>query len=217
MKINRDCETIYDGVLLQSYSLVFLNVVIFTIFKFLFEKFVIQFFLKLLNGEFCQKTVSDLENKNPEDPNSQIALQIDSTLNSDTSQTNSHRNRNSNQTKQQKNVSDSEVIFYLIQIISALFTMITASCLLEYHGNLWIRYQNFYGLILNSNFMTLLSSTFIIWLTNNKVSENNNNNDQNDQNEILNEDTNKLLRYYYATRVGVVLLFFMGPCFFNNS
>jgi hypothetical protein len=95
--------------------------------------------------------------------------------------------------------------------------MITASCLLEYHGNLWIRYQNFYGLILNSNFMTLLSSTFIIWLTNNKVSENNNNNDQNDQNEILNEDTNKLLRYYYATRVGVILLFFMGPCFFNNS
>jgi hypothetical protein len=132
--INKDCEKIYDGVLLQSYISVVANVIIFNVVKLIVEYLIIT---PILNC--CLPKSSDIEHTGDiENPIGEKSLQVE---------------RNDSDPKSKKKVPKSVIIFLYFQALCALFSLIVA-CVTDYPGNFWLKYEYFYGFLLNSPYFT---------------------------------------------------------------
>jgi hypothetical protein len=149
MKINRDCEKIYDGVLLQSYVLVFMNVVVFNIFSYVAEHWVLPLFINYFSP--------------PEAKPAQAQSSVGGDLEVNTIGVKIEEGDPMESLVESKPViGKAAVMFLYFQGFCALYAVLVA-CLHDYEGqNSWNRYESFYGFLLNSPYMTFVVSSMIL-------------------------------------------------------
>jgi hypothetical protein len=184
MKINKDCNKIYDGVLLQSYTLVVTNVIIFNVVKLIVEKLIIP---PILNYFFPPQTKTIQKELTRDDveinPLGERSLQVE---------------ENSDVNKSNRKVPKSAVIFLYLQGICALFALIVA-CMNHYEGNFWVRYECFYGFLLNSPFFTFFISATIFAYKYDDLEEA--------------KPLGEIFAHFYHFCIYVVAIAFFPPCF----
>jgi hypothetical protein len=147
MKINHNCDAIYGGVYLQSYLLIVVNVIIFTFLKFIAEEYIIPAIL------FC---VFPPPTESSTDVNTtSVGIEQGTT------------DKESILAKVPVALRDPPTLFIYFQACSAFVSFILAcfTTFLHKNGTQWDQYQNFYGLLLNSNVLTFFVSGIIFSIT----------------------------------------------------
>lgn len=146
MEVNRACDQIY-GILLQSYTLVFMNVVLFTILKFVAENFLLPTLLcvlgfkKQIDPNLLKSSLKTIDSES----NSPSAVSIEMNAKSDT---------------EEQGRLDVEIAFMLVQTIFAITSFVISCISVDSSMSRWDQYQHFYGMVLNSSILTLFISSF---------------------------------------------------------
>ena len=215
MKVDHNCDTIYDGVVLQSYVLVFVNVVLLGIFQVIFSEVVMPSLITRVGwlGKYMDKWTSDIrmrEQHKNKNANVDIELSVNPVLNDidiaggqtdnnataaaatfntanleihkDETKTGEIDNLNRNLPGFSEVVDIAKFDFedwlqrrrvnkFLFLLVQAAFGFTSFALALrhsinnDHHKSTFIRYQNFYGLVMNSSMMT----AFIACITYNMV------------------------------------------------
>ena len=143
---------------MQSYFLVFVSVVLFTILKFLVEE-IVRYIISCCCGYSKQTTSlngnlesgAELTNVTVTPMGGNPTVIIDSSKEAPVKSI----------TKQIEATSQS-IVFLLFQALSSLFSIISAFENIDSTQSTWTKYQNFYGLLVNSSVLTFIYSMFAL-------------------------------------------------------
>lgn len=153
---NLSCNTIYNEIILQSYLLVILNVVLFTILKFLAEEIIFPWIFQLCG---CNKkgTTDFTEQQSTTTINPVAAVQnleLESGLSD-----------KSTSLTQKSSISDSKIAFLYFQFCTAVLSIAVACKNVDHSKSTWQQYNDFYGLLLNSSALTYIISLIPVLAT----------------------------------------------------
>lgn len=184
--IEDKCETVYNGVLLQSYTLLFFNVVLFSLLKLLAEEYILPGLFALLSWCTCglftaptstntaaaqlqpaSVTKNPLTTKGTAKPaadevelgtvgksNASIPMESKAIPSKNTDVDTTIGNNNTTR-------MDFSKPFLVFQGINAVVALVYAFKLRDTNRTGWHQYQNFYGFLLNSSFLTFFISLIL--------------------------------------------------------
>lgn len=175
--INYSCVAIYNGSYLQSYVLIILSVLLFTVLKYFAEEVVIPLFLSVFKGTRDTQRVQVVDDT-VDNPMMAMGtkgyLELNTVSKSDTPlPTNSQIGNQSDNSERNLSLKDAKIIFLYFQGVAALVSFALHCKKLNPNQTYWNRYQNLYGEVLNSAVLTFLISCWIY------VSENENSEQKN--------------------------------------
>lgn len=151
MRINRNCFSVYDGVYLQSYTLIIVNVALFSLFKFCFEEALALLFKKEKDDDDEPKKDVEMTSSGGSDDTSNSAPR-------DTTE------KEELVRKEEENKNFNELMFFLFQAAVSFASLVMAITTIDKTKSPWTQYENFYGLILNSSVLTFAISSSILFV-----------------------------------------------------
>lgn len=196
MKVNHDCEKIY-GILLQSYTLMFMNAVVFTAFKFVAVQIVLPWLLPIVFHKDQNETqrahesaIAEAQPSNNLQDEISVDVEMDETSSTaptgakyefqktldevGLSMKNAYRKAIKEYSVKDEEIKGRlaiDVVFVQFQAIYALISFVISCVSVDQSLTSWDQYQHFYGLVLNSGVSTLLISFVLFVYGHREISE----------------------------------------------
>jgi hypothetical protein len=169
--VNHHCDSIYDHVYIQTYALIVINVGIFILIKYLLEEFLLPFVVSWYSGE-DYSGYSIIQSNNDDMTNLEALVRPVDALQVGQSQQpkkniftlrrgNSKLAANTSVSSNIRIKYTGKLCFVAFQFLFALISFFTAAAYLDYSQSMWNRYQNFFGYLLNTGFLTCFISCSI--------------------------------------------------------
>ena len=148
MSSNSNCETLYDGVILQPYIVIIMDTFLFMFLKLVSETLIIPF----VRAKFCNKKKSLTDTENGTTEITDISTPI------------SQEQTDINKKQELRNIiftikspvqdKHASLTFLYFQVFSSFISCVLAFFQIDKNQSRWIQYTNLYGLLLNSSLVT---------------------------------------------------------------